>query len=78
MSHALQQAVRIIAQKDIETEQMANAKKAGQDYLAHVRADHRQALQRKNLIESRKEFIENRNKEKVWNLFMMSINLFVL
>ena len=42
-----------------------NAKKASQDYLGHFRGDHRQALQRKNLIESRKEFIENKNKAKV-------------
>ncbi len=65
MSEALQQAVRIIAQQEIETELMANAKKATQEYIGHFRGDHRQMSQRKNLVESRKEFIENTNKAKV-------------
>ncbi len=65
MSEALQQAVRIIAQQEIETELMANAKKASQEYIGHFRGDHRQMSQRKNLVESRKEFIENTNKAKV-------------
>ncbi|XP_064383667.1 eukaryotic translation initiation factor 3 subunit A-like isoform X2 [Halichondria panicea] len=64
MSEALQQAVRIIAQQEIETELMANAKKATQEYIGHFRGDHRQMSQRKNLVESRKEFIENTNKAK--------------
>ncbi len=65
MSEALQQAVRIIAQQEIETELLANAKKASQEYIGHFRGDHRQMSQRKNLVESRKEFIENTNKAKV-------------
>ena len=65
MSQALQQAVRIISVKEISAEQQAMAKKTCNDYQTHHRGDHRQVLARKALIEARKEFIENTQKEKV-------------
>ncbi len=65
LSEALQQAARIVSEHDIQTEQVANAKKTSQVYIGHYRADHRHMTQRKNLIESRKEFIENTNKARV-------------
>ena len=65
MSQALQQAVRIISAKDIHAEQLVMAKKTSTEYQSHQRGDHRQVLQRKQLIEARKEFIENTQKEKV-------------
>lgn len=65
MSQALQQAVRIINSKDIHSEQGVLAKKTSTDYQNHQRGDHRQVLQRKQMIEARKEFIENTQKEKV-------------
>ena len=69
MSQALQQAVRIITVKDIHGEQQAMAKKTCLDYQNHQRGDHRQVLQRKQLIEARKEFIENTQKKKVSTRF---------
>lgn len=65
MSEALQQAARIISLQELETERQSSAKKTSQEYIGHFRGDHRQMTQRKNLIESRKEFIENTNKAKV-------------
>lgn len=65
MSQALQQAVRIINAKEIHAEQLVVAKKTSADYQTHQRGDHRQVLQRKQLIEARKEYIENTQKEKV-------------
>lgn len=65
MSQALQQAVKIITGKEIHSEQQVMAKRAAVDYHTHQRGDHRQVLQRKQLIEARKEFIENTQKEKV-------------
>ena len=69
MSQALQQAVRIISSKEIHTEQQMLAKKTSTDYQNHQRGDHRQVLQRKQMIEARKEFIENTQKEKVHHAF---------
>ena len=65
MSQALQQAVRIISSKELHSEQGVLAKKTSTDYQNHQRGDHRQVLQRKQMIEARKEFIENTQKEKV-------------
>ena len=65
MSQALQQVVRIISSKEIHSEQGVLAKKTSTDYQNHQRGDHRQVLQRKQMIEARKEFIENTQKEKV-------------
>ena len=65
MSQALQQAARIINSKEIHNEQGVLAKKTCTDYQNHQRGDHRQVLQRKQMIEARKEFIENTQKEKV-------------
>lgn len=65
MSQALQLAVRIINSKEIHSEQGVLAKKTSTDYQNHQRGDHRQVLQRKQMIEARKEFIENTQKEKV-------------
>ena len=36
-----------------------------QSYLDHARADHRNALARKQLIEARKEYIESQSRAKV-------------
>ena len=66
MSQALQQAVRIVSVKELQTEREANSRKSLLDYQQHMRGDHRQALSRKQLIEARKEFIENLAKAKVW------------
>ncbi len=65
LSEALQQAARIVSEHDIQNEQAASAKKTSQEYIGHHRSDHRHMTQRKNLIESRKEFIENTNKARV-------------
>ena len=65
MTHALQQAVRIISAPEIRTEQLDATKRTYQDYQVHCRGDHRRATQRSHDIEARKEFIESRNKEKV-------------
>jgi len=48
-----------------QVEQTANMNRAVQEYQHHARQDHRAALQRKQLIEARKEFIENQSKAKV-------------
>lgn len=62
MSQALQQAVHIISSSDLAAEQLALSKRVCQDYQAHLRGDHRRALQRAAEIEARKEFIENERK----------------
>ena len=46
-------------------ENAQNAKKVAVDYVQHARQDHKATLQRKQLIEARKEFIENQSKAKV-------------
>ena len=67
MSQALQQAARIVTSKEIHSEQQVLAKKTCTDYQNHQRGDHRQVLLRKQMIEARKEFIENTQKAKVYN-----------
>lgn len=77
MSQALQQAVRIINSKEIHTEQQTLAKKTSTDYQNHQRGDHRQVLQRKQMIEARKEFIENTQKQKVcYNVLLVKVFCF--
>ena len=53
-----------------QVEQTANLNRVVQDYHQHSRQDHRAALQRKLLIEARKEFIESQSKNKVGGLTM--------
>jgi len=65
MSEALQQAVRIISQKDLEQQQLEITRKTSLEYTGHFRGDHRSMTNRKTLIEARKEFIESTNKAKV-------------
>jgi len=65
MTHALQQAVRIISAPEIRKEHLEATKRTYQDYQVHCRGDHRKLMQRSLDIEARKEFIESRNKEKV-------------
>ena len=56
-----------------QVEQTANMNRAVQEYQHHARQDHRAALQRKQLIEARKEFIENQSKAKVRQARMQRI-----
>lgn len=65
MTHALQQAARIISASEIHAEQLEATKRTYQDYQVHCRGDHRKAKQRSQETEHRKEFIESRNKAKV-------------
>ena len=65
VSQALQDAVHIIRESELKDEASVTYRKSIQECRDHSKHDHKVALQRKNLIETRKEYIESKIKENV-------------
>ena len=63
--HALRQVVSVVSLGLQEEERDVRNSHVLKDYQQHLRPDRRAILQRKQLIEARKEFIENKSRAKV-------------